>query len=64
MSDGNFNRALLPAGGLQSGLAMGKRIARAQAAEAFSRYYLQRHPSATPEEINAERDTFLSLFPR
>ena len=62
MSDGNFNRALLRPGSIQSGLAMGKAIARREAIAAFDRYYAHTHPEATNDEATAARNTFLSFF--
>lgn len=38
MSDGHFNRCLLPHGQFQSGLATGKSIMRMKAVLAFKRY--------------------------
>lgn len=43
MSDGNFNRALLPHTPYQSGLQAGKSMGRMHAIEAFKDYLTQFH---------------------
>ncbi|MCD8285079.1 MAG: hypothetical protein LUC86_04515 [Prevotellaceae bacterium] len=62
MSDGNYNRSLLPHTPYESGLRMGRAIARRQALEAFRRYIRQANPSLTNEEEDCQADVFLSLL--
>ncbi len=51
MSDGNFNRALLPHTPLESGLKMGKAMARKAAIDAFREYLQTVHPCETEAEV-------------
>ena len=50
MSDGNFNRSLLPHTPYHSGLQAGKAMARMQAIETFKCYLATLHPDFTEEE--------------
>ena len=58
MSDGNFNRALLPHTPYQSGLKAGKSMARMFAIEVFRDYVRQLLPTATESEITRHVDNF------
>lgn len=49
MSDGNFNRSLLPHTPLESGLKMGKAMARKAALETFREYLEQTMPNCDVE---------------
>ena len=49
MSDGNFNRSMLPYRDYQSGLRAGKAQMRTIAVEAF-KFWLSKHPSALDAE--------------
>ncbi len=60
MSDGNFNRALLPHTPYQSGLKVGKAMARKAALDAF-REYLAQH-SLAGEAIQQETERFARLL--
>lgn len=62
MSDGNFNRSLLPHTPYHSGLQAGKSMARMKAIEAFKRYLLEKDPKITKEELQRETETFRSLL--
>ncbi|MDD7303274.1 MAG: hypothetical protein SPF56_01110 [Bacteroidaceae bacterium] len=59
MSDGNFNRALLPHTPLESGLKMGKAMARKAAQEAFREYLEQTVPTC---DLEAEMLCFSRLL--
>ncbi|MBQ7742155.1 MAG: hypothetical protein IJT90_04435 [Bacteroidaceae bacterium] len=50
MSDGNFNRALLPHGGYASGVRAGQAAERKRAAEVLLRLLEERFPTLTEEE--------------
>ena len=52
MSDGIFNRSLLPHTPYHSGLQAGKAMARMQAIETFKCYLATLHPDSTEEERN------------
>ncbi|MCD8266325.1 MAG: hypothetical protein LUC33_04130 [Prevotellaceae bacterium] len=62
MADGNHNRSLLPHTPYESGLRMGRAIARRQALEAFHKYIRQANPSITTEEEERQASLFLALF--
>ena len=51
MSDGNFNRSLLPHTPYHSGLQTGKSIAKMKAVEAFRVYIAQESPTLSSQEI-------------
>lgn len=50
MSDGNFNRALLPHGGYASGVRAGQAAERKRAAAVVERLLEERLPKLTQEE--------------
>lgn len=54
MSDGNFNRALLPHTPYASGMKAGKQIAKMRAIEVFREAIDQLCPHLTEEERKAE----------
>ena len=62
MSDGNFNRALLPHTPYASGLKAGKAIARSKAVEAFREWLAEAFPTLSAEEQQQHRDTFGRLL--
>ncbi|MCD7721901.1 MAG: hypothetical protein LUI09_06685 [Prevotellaceae bacterium] len=62
MSDGNYNRSLLPHTPYESGLRMGRAIARRQALEAFRRYIRQEKPDISKDEEERQVSLFLALF--
>lgn len=58
MSDGNFNRALLPHTPYASGLKAGKSMMKMKAVEVF-RFWLENHlPELTEEELSREIEDF------
>lgn len=61
MSDGNFNRNLLPYTPYQSGMKAGKAMARMKALEAF-KTYLQNKENLEPEVIEKECSEFKKLL--
>lgn len=50
MSDGNFNRALLPHGGYASGVRAGQATERTRAAEALGRLLSEAMPALSADE--------------
>ena len=62
MSDGNFNRALLPHTPYQSGLQAGKSMARMHAQEAFASYLREFHPHLSSEEVVRHQEAFHRLL--
>ena len=58
MSDGNFNRSLLPHTPYHSGLQAGKAMARMQAIETFKCYLATLHPDFTEEERKSSRKCY------
>ena len=64
MSDGNFNRALLPHTPYASGLKAGKSMARMKAMEAFAEWLEESRPQLTADEKKAEREAFRVLLSR
>lgn len=58
MSDGNFNRALLPSTPYRSGMKMGGQQMRGKAIEAFRNLIKERFPEMTEEEIQELTEAF------
>ena len=58
MSDGNFNRALLPGTPYRSGIKMGKQQAKAQAAKALQVALESAQPALTDEQKETIRVSF------
>ncbi len=52
MSDGNFNRALLPSTPYGSGLRMGQQQMRSRAIEAFTVWAKEKFPTLSDEELS------------
>lgn len=62
MSDGNFNRSLLPHTPYHSGLQTGKAMAKMKAAEAFREFISQEFPQLSPAELDDKTARFRSLL--
>ncbi len=62
MSDGNFNRALLPHTPYQSGLKVGKAMARKAATDAFKEYLKEQSPTLSDEALQQETERFARLL--
>lgn len=62
MSDGNFNRSLLPHTPYHSGMQTGKAMARMQALEAFKRYLHKIHPELPENETKAHTKAFKAFL--
>ena len=62
MSDGNFNRALLPQTPYASGLKMGRAMATKKAEEAFVAWLRADSPQLSDEEINEKLLAFKKLL--
>ena len=62
MSDGNFNRALLPQTPYASGLKMGRAMATRKAEEAFVVWLRADNPQLTDEEISVKLLEFKKLL--
>lgn len=62
MSDGHFNRALLPKNDLAAGLLAGKAQMRAKATEAFAQILEESLPDLSEAERNRLRDRFQQLL--
>ena len=58
MSDGNFNRALLPHTPYASGLKMGKTMARSKAIEAFKEWLEEAFPMLSESERQQHCEAF------
>jgi len=58
MSDGNFNRALLPSTPYRSGMKMGGQQMRGKAIEAFRNLIKERFPELKEEEIQELIEAF------
>jgi hypothetical protein len=58
MSDGNFNRALLPSTPYRSGMKMGQQQMRGKAIEAFRNLIKERFPELKEEEIQELIEAF------
>jgi DNA-binding MarR family transcriptional regulator len=62
MSDGNFNRALLPKNELTAGLRAGKAQMRTRAERAFTQTIEQYLPHLTAQEREQLRESFMQLL--
>lgn len=62
MSDGNFNRALLPHTPYASGLKAGKAMMKAKAIDVFRQWLEQHHPDFTDEERSRQLEDFRSAL--
>ncbi len=62
MSDGNFNRALLPHTPYASGMKTGRAIARMKAVEAFAQWLQMEQPSLSDDERKAKAEAFSQLL--
>ena len=58
MSDGNFNRALLPSTPYRSGMKMGQQQMRGKAIEAFQNLIKERFPEMKEEELQELIEAF------
>lgn len=58
MSDGNFNRALLPSTPYRSGMKMGQQQMRGKAIEAFRNLIKERFPELKEEELQVLTEAF------
>ncbi len=58
MSDGNFNRALLPSTPYRSGIKMGQQQLRIKAEAALKEVLREHFPQLSDEEINAVATDF------
>lgn len=58
MSDGNFNRALLPSTPYRSGMKMGGQQMRGKAIEAFRNLIKERFPELKEEELQELIEAF------
>lgn len=58
MSDGNFNRALLPSTPIASGIKMGKQQMKTKAVAVFKDIIKERFPTLTDEELQNIVSTF------
>lgn len=64
MSDGNFNRSLLPHTPYASGLKAGKAMCRMWAMEAFEQWLLTAHPEWSDTERRAQAEAYGQLLAR
>lgn len=62
MSDGNFNRSLLPHTPYHSGMQTGKAMMRMQALEAFRNYLQEMHPQLSENETKEHEERFRTLL--
>lgn len=62
MSDGNFNRALLPHTPFQSGMKAGKSMCRMHALDAFKDYLSKFHPDLDNDQLARHFDEFRQLL--
>lgn len=62
MSDGNFNRTLLPRHDYQSGVRAGRAAMRSRAVAAFTQLLRQTHPDAPTDHLQAEIARFKALL--
>ena len=62
MSDGNFNRALLPHTPYSSGLKAGKALMRMWAIESFEEWFQTEHPTQSSEERRQQSEAFSRLL--
>ncbi|MCF0194021.1 MAG: hypothetical protein HUK00_02425 [Bacteroidaceae bacterium] len=64
MSDGNFNRALLPHTPFSNGLQIGRKQGLQIALQAFDSFLQQEMPELSDEQMAAKRQLFASYLKR
>lgn len=62
MSDGNFNRSLLPHTQYGSGMRAGKSMAKMKTIEAFSQWLEQEYPDASEQTIQEMKASFTKIL--
>lgn len=62
MSDGNFNRALLPHTPYASGMKAGQQITKMKAVEAFKEIINQQLPNVSAEQAKSMAEDFETLL--
>lgn len=62
MSDGNFNRALLPSTPYASGLKMGRQQMKAKAMSVFAELLQKEFPTCSPQELQELSDRFAQML--
>lgn len=62
MSDGNFNRSLLPHTPYHSGLQTGKSMARMKAVEAFRLFLNREEPNLSPADVDEKVGRYRALL--
>ena len=62
MSDGNFNRSMLPYRDFQSGLRAGKAQMRTLAVEAFTKWLKENHPEMDEGMISEKASDFKHML--
>lgn len=62
MSDGNFNRSLLPHTPYHSGLQTGKSMAKMKAVEAFKTYLLEENADLSEENLLKKTERFKKIL--
>ena len=62
MSDGNFNRSLLPSDQYLSGLRAGEARMRQRALKAFRKWITEKEPDISPQQLQAEEQIFHKLL--
>nr|WP_315092497.1 hypothetical protein [uncultured Alloprevotella sp.] len=58
MSDGNFNRNLLPSHSFQSGVRTGRAVMKTKALAAFSKWLVNQSYSLTDKQIREAKSEF------
>ena len=58
MSDGNFNKNLLPSHSFQSGVRTGRAVMKTKAVAAFSKWLVNQSYSLTDEQIREAKSEF------
>ena len=64
MSDGNFNKALLPHTPFYNGLSIGRKQGLQTALQAFEEYLRDSNPALTEDEIEVEKRKFNGYLAR
>ena len=62
MSDGNFNRSLLPTNHFQSGLQAGRSQGRMHAINAFKEFLMKFHPDLDNDQFLHQLEEFRQLL--
>ncbi len=64
MSDGNYNKNLLPYNNYQSGVRAGRSQMRVKVIETFRQWYISTYPLSDDKAVTAAVESFRAMLPQ